>query len=93
MDTPQIDDLLILGAEVAAAIIAISGAVAILHRVLFKKINDKIDTIDKELRPNHGTSMRDAINRIEENQSEMKTDLKDVREKVDDHIQWHLDHQ
>lgn len=92
MDTPQIDDLLILGAEIAAAIIAISGAIAILHRVLFKKIYDKIDVIDKELRPNHGTSMRDAINRIEENQTEMKIDLKDVREKVDDHIAWHLDH-
>ena len=29
------------------------------------KIEDKIEEIDKELKPNSGTSLRDAINRIE----------------------------
>jgi len=35
--------------------------------------------------------MRDAINRIEKAQEEIKDDAKNIREKVDDHIQWHLD--
>jgi hypothetical protein len=92
MDTPQIDDLLIFLGQIAGAIIAIAAALAILNKVVFSKINKRIEKIDQELHPNGGSSLRDAINRIEESQSEMKTDFKDVREKIDDHIEWHLDH-
>ena len=91
MDSPQIDDLLILGGQISAAIIAISGAIAILHRVFFKKLCDQLDAINKELRPNHGTSLRDAVNRIEQSQAEIKADAKEIRNKIDDHIEWHLD--
>lgn len=91
METPQIDDVIILGGQISAAIIAISGAVAIIHRVFFKKICNQLEAINKELHPNHGSSLRDVVNRIEEAQKEIKEDAKDIREKVDDHIQWHLD--
>lgn len=91
MDTPQIDDILIFGGQISAAIIAISGAVAILYRLFFKKLCDQLDEIKKELHPNHGTSLRDAVNRIEKSQEELKQDAKEIRSKVDDHIQWHLD--
>lgn len=91
MDTPQIDDIIILGGQISAAIIAIAGAIAILHRIFFKKLNDKLESIQKELRPNHGTSLRDAVNRIEQAQVEIKADAKEIRAKVDDHIEWHLD--
>lgn len=92
MDTPQIDELLIFFGQMAGAIIAIAAALTVLNKVIFSKINKKIEAIEVELKPNHGSSLRDAINRIEENQGEMKVDLKDVREKVDNHIEWHLDH-
>lgn len=91
MDTPQIDELLIFAGQMGAAIIAIAAAIGILHRIFFKKLTDRLDIINKELHPNGGSSLRDVVNRIEKNQSEMKEDIHDVREKVDDHIVWHLD--
>lgn len=91
MDTPQIDELLIFGGQIAGAIIAILGAAALIHRIVFKKLNDKLEKINQELHPNGGSSMRDAVNRIEKNQEEIKEDFKDVRDKIDSHIEWHLD--
>ncbi len=91
MDTPQIDDILLVSGQISAAIIAISGAIAILYRLFFKKLCDNIDKINKELHPNHGTSLRDAIDRIANNQDDLKLEMGKIREKVDDHIVWHLD--
>jgi hypothetical protein len=91
MNTPQIDDTLLFIGQVAGALIAISAALAILNKLLFSKIRKELDNIHAEMKPNHGSSMRDAINRIEDNQIQMREDIKDVREKVDDHIVWHLD--
>ena len=91
MDTPQIDDMLIFLGQLSGAIIAIAAAIAILNKLIFSKINKRMENIELELKPNHGSSLRDAINRIESTQNEMKDDLKEVREKVDDHIIWHLD--
>ena len=39
--------------------------------------------MQREFKPNGGSSTRDALNRIER-------DVRDIRVKVDDHIQWHL---
>jgi hypothetical protein len=91
MDTPQIDDLVIMLGQISAAIIAISGVGAIAYKLFFKKMADKLERINQELHPNGGSSMRDAVNRIEKAQEEIKEDAKNIREKVDDHIQWHLD--
>jgi hypothetical protein len=91
MNTPQIDELIIFLGQISGAVIAITAALAILHRVFFKKLTDRLDTINKELHPNGGSSLRDVVNRIENNQKELKKDVEGVREKVDDHIVWHLD--
>ena len=90
-NTPQIDDLIIMLGQISAALIAISGAGAIAYKLFFKKLADKIEKINQELHPNGGSSLRDAVNRIEKAQEEVKKDARDIREKVDDHIQWHLD--
>jgi ElaB/YqjD/DUF883 family membrane-anchored ribosome-binding protein len=91
MDTPQIDDVLIFAGQVSAAIIAISGALFIIRKTFFKRIADEFNKIYSELRPNGGTSLRDAVNRIEENQHEIKQESREIRNKIDDHINWHLD--
>ena len=91
MDTPQIDETIIFLGQIAAAIIAISGALAIIHRTFFKKICNELARINSELHPNGGSSLRDAVNRIERNQEEIKRDAKDIRNKIDGHIEWHLD--
>lgn len=41
-------------------------------------IKREVGAVQYEMQPNSGKSMRDAVNRIEE--------------KLDQHIQWHLDH-
>jgi hypothetical protein len=40
--------------------------------------------MQREFKPNGGSSTRDALNRIE-------TDVREIRGKVDDHIEWHMD--
>ena len=40
--------------------------------------------MQREFKPNGGSSTRDALNRIE-------TDVREIRSKVDDHIDWHMD--
>ena len=41
-------------------------------------------SLQKEFKPNGGASTRDSLNRIE-------VDLRELRAKIDDHVQWHLD--
>ena len=91
MDTPQIDEIILFLGQLSAAIIAISGALIILYKLSFKKICDRLEKINLELHPNGGSSLRDAVNRIEKVQSEIKQDTKDLIDKIDGHIEWHLD--
>ena len=90
MDTPQIDDFLIWTAGVVIAITAIAGGLAALYRLLTSSLSKRLDDIGSQLRRNGGTSLRDAIDRIEEKQAQIQVDLRDVRSKIDDHISWHL---
>lgn len=46
-------------------------------------IKAQVSSMQKDLSPNGGSSTKDQLNRIE-------ADVRDVRLKVDDHIQWHL---
>lgn len=39
--------------------------------------------MSREFHPNHGSSMKDQLTRIE-------TDIRDVRTRMDDHISYHL---
>jgi hypothetical protein len=91
MDTPQVDDLLLWLGGIAAALIAVVAVATILRKWFLGRLVADIESIQKELRPNGGSSVRDAIDRIAEKQSEIQTDVREVRTRVDDHIQWHLE--
>ena len=41
-------------------------------------------SLQREFKPNGGTSTRDSLNRIE-------VDLRELRKRIDDHVEWHLD--
>ena len=41
-------------------------------------------SLQREFKPNGGTSTRDSLNRIE-------VDLRELRGRIDDHVEWHLD--
>jgi len=91
VDTPQIDDFLMWAAGVVAAITAISVGLAALYRLLTSSLSNRLDDISGQLRRNGGTSLRDAVDRIEERTQVLHTDVRDLRERVDDHITWHLE--
>ena len=40
--------------------------------------------LQAEFKPNGGASTRDSLNRIE-------GDLRELRKRIDDHVEWHLD--
>jgi hypothetical protein len=72
------------------AVTAIAGGLAALYRLLTGSLSKRLDGISSQLHRNGGSSLRDAIDRIEEKQAEIQVDVRDVRAKVDDHIAWHL---
>ena len=41
-------------------------------------------SLQREFKPNGGASTRDSLNRIE-------GDLRELRGRIDDHVEWHLD--
>ena len=90
MDTPQVDDFIMFTAGIVLAVTAIAGGLMALYRLLTASVNKRLDDIGGQLRSNGGTSLRDAVDRIEEKQTEIQTDVRDLRIRVDDHIQWHL---
>ena len=91
MDTPQVDDLLMWLGGIAAARIAVVAVITLLRTWSLGRLIADIESIQKELRPNGGSSVRDAIDRIAEKQSEIQIDVREVRTRVDDHITWHLE--
>ena len=91
MDTPQVDDLLMWMGGIAAALIAVVAVISLLRKWILGRLIADIESIQKELRPNGGSSVRDAIDRIAAKQQEIQVDARDVRSRVDDHITWHLE--
>ena len=91
MDTPQIDDFLLWTAGIVIAVTAISGGLAALYRLLTGSLSKRLDGISSQLQRNGGSSLRDAVDRIEEKQTEIQRDVRDVRQRLDDHIAYHLD--
>ena len=91
MDTPQVDDFIMWAAALVLAVTAIAGGLMALYRLLTASVNKRLDDIGGQLRRNGGTSLRDAVDRIEDKQTEIQTDVRELRTRVDDHIQWHLD--
>ena len=70
-------------AEIIGIVVAcISILTAILGGMLWL-IRAQV-AMQKQFQPNGGQSVRDSLNRIE-------TDVRRVAEKVDDHIEWHMD--
>jgi hypothetical protein len=69
----------------------IAGGLVALYRLLTGALNKRLDDISSQLRRNGGTSLRDAVDRIEERTQVLHTDVRDLRERLDDHITWHLE--
>ena len=68
-------------------LVLVGVAVAIVTTLLgglMWVVKAQVTSMQKEFKPNGGNSVRDTLN-------EIRTDVREVRAKVDDHIEWHLD--
>lgn len=72
--------------EAAEIVAMIVGGVAVLTAVLagLMWLIRAVLSMQKEFKPNGGSSTRDSLNRIE-------TDLREMRRDISDHIKWHMD--
>ena len=91
MDTPQVDDFLLWFGGIVTALVVIVGGLAAIRRLLLGAIEKRLDGIDSQLHRNGGTSLRDAIDRIEERQGEMRDYVVRTADRLDEHITWHLE--
>ena len=91
MDTPQVDDVVIWLGGMAAAVMAIVAVVVLMKRWLLGDLREDMDDIRGQLRRNGGTSLRDAVDRIEQQQKSIAQDVRRVTERLDDHITFHLE--
>lgn len=91
MDTPQIDDVIVWLGAVAAGFVAIVAAMVILKKWLLSDVSKELDQVNVQLHRNGGSSLRDAVDRIEERQSLIASDVRRVTERLDDHIAFHLE--
>lgn len=72
--------------------------VGFLIRYAWRKIKEEMNPIKAEMMPNHGSSLRDAIDRIEQNQKEFQvTILEELKKnkkrikKVERELRGHLE--
>jgi hypothetical protein len=91
MDTPQIDDLLIWMGGMAAALLAVIGVMVVAKNWLLSDLRKDLEEMKSQLRRNGGTSLRDAVDRIEERQALIADDVRRVTERLDNHIAFHLE--
>lgn len=69
--------------DTAPEILTIITIVGVLFAALSWLIKAQI-VQNRELQPNHGTSLRDVVDRIERGQSELREDIRDVRGQVNE---------
>jgi hypothetical protein len=71
--------------DTPAELLTIITIGSIAMAVLFFVIDARVSKMTREFKPNGGSSLRDAIDRIERKQDRIEA-------KIDDHVQWHLEH-
>jgi hypothetical protein len=72
-----------------AILVPCMGALLYIIRAEIRKNGVGIDTMNAEMQNNHGTSLRDAIDRLEQGQQRNEEHLLRIESKHDQHIIWH----
>jgi len=64
---------------IAEAVVCVGGGIIgvwrVVHNALARSVSTKLHEMQAELKPNHGSSMRDAVDRIETAVNEVKVEL------------------
>lgn len=96
----SLDDLIVRFGAVAAALVTIVAALRMFTKFAVRQftkaikaeIGDKVERVYEntmELKPNGGSSMRDAINRLESQQMKLVGDVAATRQALIDHLTEH----
>lgn len=72
MNAPDVLAMIVGGTAILSALLA--GIIWLIRAQV---------SMQREFKPNGGSSTRDSLNRIEK-------DVREIRGKIDDHIEWHL---
>lgn len=90
-------DVMLLGTT-ASALIAVITLGILARRLILGSIQKELESIRAELKPNSGSSLRDAVDRISDRQTTIGREIRDLkiettamRSRLDDHIQYHLE--
>ena len=70
--------------EIIALVSVATTVITAVIGVLLWVVKTQVTSMQREFKPNGGSSVRDTLN-------EIRADVREVRGKVDDHIQWHMD--
>ena len=70
-------------AEIIAIVVGVFAILSAILGGLMWVIRAQI-SMNREFKPNGGSSTRDTLN-------EIRTDVREIRGKLDDHIDWHMD--
>jgi type II secretory pathway component PulC len=70
------------GEIISLVAVSLSIVTALLGGLLWI-VKSQVQSLAQDMQPNGGSSTKDQLNRIE-------SDVREVRNKVDDHITWHL---
>ena len=70
--------------EIIALVSVATTVITSVIGVLLWVVKMQVTSMQREFKPNGGSSVRDTLN-------EIRTDVREVRGKVDDHIQWHME--
>ena len=73
-----------------AVILAVLGGGMYVIRAEVLKGNEVTDQAHAEMIPNHGSSLRDAVDRMESRLHDVHTDVREIRKNQQDHLDWHL---
>ena len=70
--------------EIIALVSVATTVITAVIGVLLWVVKTQVTSMQREFKPNGGSSVRDTLN-------EIRTDVREVRGKVDGHILWHMD--
>ena len=90
-----------IAAAITAVIVPILGLLMYVIRAEIRRNSAVTDETHAQMIPNHGSSLRDAVDRIERRQHEdretyreliadVHTDVKATRADLANHIDWHM---
>jgi len=79
-------------AVIVTVILAVLAGGMYVIRAEVMKGNVTATAAHEEMIPNHGSSLRDAVDRLEARLSSVHADVREIRANQKDHLDWHMEH-